>query len=96
MLLLSSSVVSNPFLPHGLYPARLLYPCDSPGKNTRVDCYFLLQGILPAQGSNLHLLLGRRFFITEPPDVNIYIYIIFIYLYIYINFRVVVVSSERG
>ena len=29
---------------------------DSPGKNTGVGCYFLLQGIFPAQGSNLHLL----------------------------------------
>ena len=30
---------------------------DSPGKNTGVDCHFLLQGIFPTQGSNL-LLLG--------------------------------------
>ena len=29
---------------------------DSPGKNTGVDCHFLLQGIFPTQGSNLHLL----------------------------------------
>ena len=27
------------------------------GKNTRVGCHFLLQGIFPTQGSNLHLLL---------------------------------------
>ena len=33
----------------------LLCPWDSPGKNTGVDCHFLLQGILPTQGSNLHL-----------------------------------------
>ena len=26
---------------------------DSPGKNTRVGCHFLLQGIFPIQGSNL-------------------------------------------
>ena len=31
-------------------------PWDSPGKNTRVGCHFLLQGILPTQGSNPHLL----------------------------------------
>ena len=42
--------------PHGLQPARLLCPCDSPGKNTRVGCHALLQGILPTQGSNLSLL----------------------------------------
>ena len=35
--------------PQGLEPARLLWPRDSPGKNTGVGCHFLLQGI---QGSN--------------------------------------------
>ena len=39
-----------------LQPARLLSPCNSPGKNTRVGCCFLLQGIFPTQGSNLCLL----------------------------------------
>ena len=29
---------------------------DSPGKNTGVDCCFLLQGIIPDQGSNLRFL----------------------------------------
>ena len=29
---------------------------DSPGKNTGVVCHFLLQGIFPTQGSDLHLL----------------------------------------
>ena len=29
--------------PHGLQPARLLCPWDSPGKNTGVGCHFLLQ-----------------------------------------------------
>ena len=33
-------------------PPRLLRPWDFPGKNTGVDCHFLLQGILPIQGSN--------------------------------------------
>ena len=28
---------------------------DFPGKNTGVGCHFLLQGIFPTQGSNLHL-----------------------------------------
>ena len=31
-------------------PARLLCPWDSPGKNTGVDCHFLLQGDLPDPG----------------------------------------------
>ena len=29
--------------PHGQQPTRLLYPQDSPGKNTGVGCHFLLQ-----------------------------------------------------
>ena len=31
---------------------QALCPWDSPGKNTGVGCYFLLQGIFPTQGSN--------------------------------------------
>ena len=50
-LLLKRSVVSNSLQPHGLYPARLLCPCNSPGQNTGVGCYFLLQGIFLIQGS---------------------------------------------
>ena len=33
---------------------------DSPGKNTAVDCHFLLQGIFPTQGLNPGLLHCRR------------------------------------
>ena len=36
--------------PHGLGPTRLLQPWNSPGKNTGVDCHFLLQGNLPNPG----------------------------------------------
>ena len=49
---LSRSVVSNSLRPHGLLPARLPCPWDSPGKNTGVGCHALLQGIFPAQGLN--------------------------------------------
>ena len=38
---------------------RLLCPWDSPGKNTRVGCHALLQGIFPTQRSNPHLLLWQ-------------------------------------
>ena len=37
-------------------PARSLSPQNSLGRNTGVDCHFLLQGIFPTQGSNPHLL----------------------------------------
>ena len=52
-------VVSESLWPHGLLPARLLYPLDFPGKNTGGGCHFLLQGIFPTQGSNLGLLHCR-------------------------------------
>ena len=38
-----SSVMSNSARPHGLQPTRLPRPWDSPGKNSRVGCHFLLQ-----------------------------------------------------
>ena len=43
-----------------------------PGKNTRVGCHFLLQEILPTQGSIkfkslASLALAGGFFTTEPP-----------------------------
>ena len=54
------SVMSDSSQPHALYPARLLCPCSSLGKNTRMGSHSLLQGIFPAQGSNLSLLHCRR------------------------------------
>ena len=46
---------SNTFA-HGLQLTRFLFPWDFPGKNTAVGRHFLLQGIFPTQGLNLHLL----------------------------------------
>ena len=37
--------------PHGLQPARLLHPWNSPGKSTGVGCHSLLQGIFPDPGA---------------------------------------------
>ena len=48
----SCSVMSDSLQPHGLQPARLLCPWNSPGKNTGVGCHPLLQGIFLTQGSN--------------------------------------------
>ena len=45
--------------PPGLYSPRLLCPWNSPGKNTRVGCHFLLQGIFLTQESNPGLLHCR-------------------------------------
>ena len=56
----SHSVVPNSLWPHGLSPARLLCPWNSPVKNTGGGCYSLLQRIFPTQGSNPGLLHCRQ------------------------------------
>ena len=52
----SVAVMSDSWRPHGPQPTRLFCPWDFPGKNTRVDCHFLLQGIFPTHGSKPGLL----------------------------------------
>ena len=59
----SFSVVSDSLWSRGPQPARLLCPWDSPGKNTGLGCYALLQGSFLTQGLNtclLHLLHCRQ------------------------------------
>ena len=58
--MVAKSFMSNSLWPYGLSPARLLCPWDSSGKNTRVDCHFLIQGIFSTQGSNPGLLHCRQ------------------------------------
>ena len=58
--MLSCSVVSSSLQPHGLQPARLLYPWNSPGKNTGINSHSLLQGIFPTQGLSSGLPHGRQ------------------------------------
>ena len=69
--MLSCLVVPDSRQPHGLWPARLLCPWDSPGKNTGVGCHFILEGFFSTQGSNWHLLHFLHWqvgsFTTEPP-----------------------------
>ena len=63
------SVVSDSLQPYGLQSARLFCPWNFPGKNTRMGCHALLQGIFLTQGWNPHLTspaLAGRFFITVP------------------------------
>ena len=52
--------MSDSLGPHGLHPARLLCPWDSPGKKTGVGSHSLLQGILLTQASKPGLLLCRQ------------------------------------
>ena len=51
----SHSVVSGSLQPHGLYSPR-----NSPGQNTRVSSFSLLQGFFPTQGSNPSLPCCRQ------------------------------------
>ena len=39
--------------PHRMWPARLLCPWNSPGKNTEMGSHSFLQGIFLTQGSHL-------------------------------------------
>ena len=43
--------MSDSLQPYGLWPARLLCPWDSVGRNAGVGCRALLQGVFPTQGS---------------------------------------------
>ena len=58
--------MSDSLQPHGLEPGRILCSWNFPGKNTGVDCQFLLQGIFLTQETNPHLesptLVGRFFY----------------------------------
>ena len=51
LFVLSRFIVFDSLPPYGLYPAKLLCPWDSPGKNTAVSCHAFHQGIFLAQGS---------------------------------------------
>ena len=65
---LSPSVLSSSSGPRELCLPWLLGPCNSPGKNTGMECHFLLQGIFLTQGLNLSLgspALTGRFFTTS-------------------------------
>ena len=60
--------------PMNCKPIELLCPWNFPGKNTRVDCHFLLQGIFLTQGLNPYLPVSTasvgRFFTIAPPYDN--------------------------
>ena len=50
LCVLSHSVMVDSLWPHGLWPARLLCPRNSPCKDTGVGSHSVLQGIFPTQG----------------------------------------------
>ena len=56
----SWSVISDSLQPHGVQPARLLWPWNSPGKNTWVGSHSLFQGVFLTQRLNLCFLHCRQ------------------------------------
>ena len=73
------SVMSDSLQPHGLEPARLHFPWDSPGKNTGVGCHFLLQGIFPIQGSNPGFPHCRQMLLPSEPPGSLHLNLIWMY-----------------
>ena len=52
-------------------PAKLLCLWDFSGKNTGVGCHFLIQGIFPTQGWNLHLLRFLHLLVSSLPPAGL-------------------------
>ena len=64
------SVVPDSLRPRGLYPAGLLCPWGSPGKNTGVGCHFPFQRIFLTQGLNPRLLHCQAGSLPDEPPVK--------------------------
>ena len=90
---LSYSVVSDSLWPHGLSPARLLYPWNFPGKNTGVGCHSLLHGIYRAQGLNLGFLHCRRilYHLSHQGSPLVYTLVFFCVM----PFKIAVISNKH-
>ena len=73
---LSCSVVPDSLGSHRLQPARLLCPCNSPGKNTGVGSLSLLQGIFLTQESNPGLVHCRQILYHLSYQYQITLYIL--------------------
>ena len=74
MQCVSLSVVSNSLRPQRLQPPRLLYPGNSPRKNTGVGCHFLLQGLFLTQALNpWSPALQANSSLSEPPERHGYL-----------------------
>ena len=72
------SIMSDSLWPCGMWPAKLLWPWNFPGKSTGAGCHFLFQGIFPIQESNpglLHLLHCQAcswpMYHLESPNYNV-------------------------
>ena len=66
--------MSDSLRPYGLLRARLLHLWDFSGKNTGMGGYFLLQGIVPTQGSNPSLPHCTQTLPSDPPGDYYYVF----------------------
>ena len=70
----SCTVISDSLQSHGLWPARLHCPRNSPGKSTGVGCHFLLQGIFWLGNQTRVSCIAGRFFTNRAiREVHIYV-----------------------
>ena len=83
----SCSVMSDSLQPHGLWPARLLCPWNSPGRNTAVVCHSLLQRIFPTQGLNPRFPCCRQISLPSEPQGNIYTLNVCVYICLSISMQ---------
>ena len=95
-----SLIMSDSLQTHGLQPARLLCPWDSPGKNTGVGCQALLQGIFLTQRLNPGFLYCRwiLYHLTQqesPWYIYIYTYICVCVCVIHIRFSYKIRNKVR-
>ena len=61
-----------------------------PGKNSGVGCHFLLQGIFPTRGSNLHLLRLLLWQADSSPPSHLGSYSLYGILYMYVSYIITV------
>jgi len=91
------SAMSNSLWPHGIQPARILCPWNSPGKNTGVGCHYLLQRIFLTKGFNLHLLHHLHWHVDSLPLSHLRSTDIYTLLYIqYITNNNLLCSTEKS
>ena len=85
--------------PHELYPARLLCPWYSLGKNTGMGCHFLLQGIFPTQESNSAFLCLLHWQVDSlpraPPGKSTILLSILCKILLFLFFFFLIINNEN-
>jgi len=71
LLLLNHFNVSDSVQPHRRQPTRLCRPWDSPGKNTGVGCYFLLQCMKVKSESEVAQSDSKSLTLCDPMDYSL-------------------------